>query len=343
MEFYGTDVQKAVAPGPLKANNLIDGRRRPTALLRDLAGKTLELQTDIQRPKSPSQTSLDKYRKMLGEGPAKTDFEPTAVVAPYFYFEDLNDPWYRVNVASVQETLNNRDGRSAYAVISTGLPFVLSANWKSIAEDLKGVDGVMLWVSGFVERQSSISELRAVALAVRELSRKVETIHMLYGGYFSLTLASVGLSRLSFGICYGDSKSVDFKATGGGFATRYYLSQLKMKTVLPNAQTFFSDHPAQPCHCAVCTRLCKEAGISGKGKPTVRQIGSYFDRMDGESSNAHFMAARHDEANALRTLSPRDIARYLRQMEAEAAPLSVRQYELHSDHLGRWAQALETS
>ncbi len=340
IEYLGKNVSKAFSSGPLKPNALVDSKGKSTSLLNSIVRKSLELQTDLCRSKSPSQASLDKYRQMLGEE-TKGEIKPDALVAPYFHFKDESDPLYPVNVASVQEMVGLRGKSKVHAVVSTDMSFLHSADWTRLARDLKGVDGLILWISGFNERRSSVADLTAVALAVRELSQRVGTVHMLYGGYFSLSLASLGLSRLSHGIGYGDSKSIDVKATGGGFATRFYLKGLKMKTVITNARALFSDQPVQPCRCPVCAELWGKSGMSSRGKPTLRQIETYFGMIDDERAGAHFMETRYEEAVGLRGQSASDIASFLRRMEADAAPIPVRDYDLESDHLGRWAETLE--
>jgi len=337
---FGKNVSKAFSSGPLKPNALVDNKGESTPLLDSIIRKSLELQTDLCRSKSPSQASLDKYRQMLGEE-TKGEIKPDVLVAPYFLFKNESDPWYSVNVASVQEMVGLRGKSKVHAVVLTEMSFLHSADWSRVARDFKGVDGLILWISGFNERRSNVADLTAVAMAVRELSQRVETIHMLYGGYFSLSLATLGLSRLSHGICYGDSKSIDVKATGGGFATRFYLKGLKMKTVNTNAQVLFSDHPVQPCRCPVCAELWRASGMSGRGKPTVKQIEAYFSMIDEERAGAHFMETRYEEAVGLRGQSANEIASLLRRMKADAAPIPVRDYDLESDHLGRWAETLE--
>ena len=340
IEYLGKNMSKAFSSGPLKPNALVDSKWKSTSLLDSIVRKSLELQTDLCRSRSPSQASLDKYRRMLGEE-TKGEIKPDVLVAPYFHFRDENDPLYSVNVASVQETVSLGGKFKVHAVVSTDMPFLRSADWGRVVRDFKGVDGLILWISGFNERRSSVADLTAVAMAVRELSQRVETVHMLYGGYFSLSLAALGLSRLSHGICYGDSKSIDFKATGGGFATRFYLEGLKMKTVVTNARALFSERPIKPCRCPVCAELWRISGMSGRGKPTLMQIEAYFGTIDDEHAGAHFMEIRHEESVNLRGQSASEIASLLRQMEANAAPIPVRDYDLESDHLGRWAETLE--
>jgi hypothetical protein len=63
--------------------------------------------------------------------------------------------------------------------------------------------------------------------------------------------------------------------------------------------------------------------------------------IDDERAGAHFMETRYEEAVGLRGQSASDIASFLRRMEADAAPIPVRDYDLESDHLGRWAETIE--
>ena len=114
----------------------------------------------------------------------------------------------------------------------------------------------------------------------------------LYGGFFTLTLATAGLGGISSGVCYAESKSVSRQATGGGAPIRYYVPWAHTKVVKANAITFYTANPLEYCKCSIC-----RAALDGQLRTGVKsRIVQAFEQLDRSSSGRHFIRIRSGEA-----------------------------------------------
>ena len=343
LKFYGSGFSKIVRRRPVRPLDLVDGDGSPTPLLRDFVSKVIDLQLEVQRSRSPTQTSLGKYRRLLGETAPPGDLQPAALIAPYFHFTDEDDPWLGVNQQLLKESLRHKETIETHAFIATSSDWLAVADWRRAIRGFKGSTGVVLWVSGRSEAKQGLPELTNLKRAVKEISAEGLKVHLMHAGYYSLCLGVVGASRVSSGIGFGESREITAKPTGGGFPSRYYLSLLKRHAVVANVRTLLSDQPTLLCDCSVCSSARQAAG----GKPTTRlnarQIGAFFDELDDDALKAHFLLTRFQESRHVGKSDENQLSDELTKSQESAKKLKVDNYELSYQHLGTWAEALGSS
>jgi len=343
LQFYPRDFAKIVRRRPIRPTDFLGDGGNQTRLLRDFASRVVDLELDVERSKSPSQTSLSKYQRMLGESPPPGGLEPRSVVCPYFHFTDVDDPWYEVNKALVRETLRTKTRPKAEAVIATTSSGIKTAEWDRIRRDFRGVAGFVLWVSAESEAKRGEEELRALKIAAKALSVGGLQVHLMYGGYYSLCLGAVGATRVTSGLGYGESKVVTSKPTGGGFPARYYLDLLKLQIGVTEVRAFLSDQPSLLCDCPICAEVRQLAGIKPGGKPTTRQLEEFFNHLDDDALKGHFLHSRHRELQTIGRSSLVKLVNQLENLYESSARLKVGDYGLSSKHLETWAKALKPS
>ena len=337
--LYHEDVLKPLRRRPIRAADMLGPRDLPSELMKAFVRRTVELQTTILVRGSRSQQSLEKYRKILGEESSEVGLRPRAILSPYFHFDDMNDPWWKVNVQLVKDAKNLATGIPLYAVILTSVESLGGMDWDIALSSIGPVDGYVLWISNYSELKADIDELTAVLRTVRRLSSDAP-VFILYGGYFSLSLAAVGLTGLISGICYGESKPITSKTTGGGMPQRYYVVENKMKYVMAEVRSLYSDAPGRLCGCRVCLEIRRESGPD-RSRPSVKSVAKFFDQVDDASSKRHFLEVRSGEARTVARMNPREIVAALARLRKEAGDARLPAHGMTIGHLERWAAALE--
>ncbi len=337
--LYDEDALKPLRRRPLRPADMLVANALPSELLKAFVSRTVELQTTTLVRGSRSQQSLEKYRRILGEKAAEVGLRPSAVLAPYFHFEDMNDPWWKVNVLLVKEAKTLATGVPLYAVILTSVKSLEAIDWDVALSSLGPVDGYVLWITNYLESSADVNELTAVMRTVRRLSLDAP-VFILYGGYFALSLAAVGLAGLISGICYGEAKALMSRTTGGGMPQRYYVAQNKTKYVMTEVRTLYSDAPDRLCGCHVCLEIRRESGPD-RGRPSVSTVARFFDRMDDASSKRHFLEVRSGEARAISRMRPSEVVAALVKLRGEAEAARLPAHGMAIDHLGRWGAALD--
>ncbi len=339
---YGNSFSSIVARRPLRTSDFLDAKGNPTALVKDLAARVVGFQVNPQTSKSPTQTSLDKYRRLLGEDVAPGALGPAEVLAPYFHFSDSDDPWLQVNRLLVRETLRAKEKREAHVVIATSPTWLGNDEIDNLRTIFKGVDGVILWLAGQGEAKRTRIELESLRRAVARFSSSGLKVHILHSGYFSLCLGPDGSSRVTSGIGFGESREVTAKPTGGGFPARYYLELVRQQANVSNVRTLLSDQPGLLCDCRACSIARKSAGIRSGAKPTVKQIESFFDWMDNDALRGHYMECRFRESQSIGRTTAKQLSHRLKDSYEEAVGVKVDDYRLPYKHLKTWSEALGT-
>ena len=343
LKFYGNDFSKIVRRRPVRPSDFVDGAGGVTALLRTFVSKVIDLQLEVQRAKSPTQASLGKYRRMLGEAASPGDLQPAALIAPYFHFTDEEDPWLGVNVQFFKETLRHKETIETHTLIAASPDWLRVADWGRTCRTFKGAAGVILWVSGQSEAKRGGPELASLKRAVKELSAERAKVHLMHAGYYSLCLGVVGANRVSSGIGFGESKVTTAKPTGGGFPSRYYLRLLKRQQVVANVRALLSDQPILLCDCSVCSSALQLAGVKPRAKLKPEHIAAFFDRLDDDALKAHFLLNRFEESRHIGKSDLGQLDRELTKSIENAEKLKVDNYGLSYRHLETWSEALRFS
>ena len=185
---------------------------------------------------------------------------------------------------------------------------------------------VFFWVPGFDERAKSIAELRSLRTTVSALSGRRKLMN-LYGGYFSILLGKVGLAGFNNGLGYSESRDWPTLDATGAAPARYYVRKLHAYMSTAAATSLVEEDPAFGCECSAC----------GEGT-------RYPNELDYHQLKRHFALARAWERRMSEENSNSDLCDAMREDEARATRVRRRipgNVRIPSDHLSRWATALE--
>jgi len=283
--------------------------------------------------------------------------EPIALVAPYFAVTAKADPWLPVNLELARATKRVADNRRAYAVLQLHRP-LLSLHYQldAIVGQFAAlpVDGFLLWIDGFHEREATVEEvqsLRAILGALRQPGSR--PIINMYGGYLSALLRHWGLS----GFCHrhdgGESRK--FTPVGGGpIDVRYYLPALHRHYTVDIMESYLKRREIEAvpqflsaiCDCVICRGITRD-GLNGFTQNyAAREIKNgrlQATHWAKSLAASHFMLSRHRELKTVQDTQPEIL---LEQLVANARdyrdPLLVDKAMVDTNHLRVWSQGLTT-
>lgn len=170
--------------------------------------------------------AFDKYARRLKKSLPQVDAEgPSWIIPPYLTetsdypgARDISEAlWTSALVAATEGGYQSQLRR----VISVVNPGELSNAALSTSEE-----EVIVWVSNLEETNLSNFELlSSYARSIREVALAGRKPFALYGGYFAVTLRSLGLVGASHGVGFSEHRNhVELKSTGAAPA-RYYVER----------------------------------------------------------------------------------------------------------------------
>ena|SRR2546425_233884 len=220
---------------------------------------------DLQSSLSELDEETRRYEQIaLGFGaelfPSReTASGPEFLVAPYFFFSDYEDPGYALTVTAARKAVELNPNNRIFGLLAMSSEFLQRYDFAQLLEDIQFLRGVIIWIDGFNDQLRNERELTAFRRLVRALARDREVIN-LYGGRFSMLLASDGLAGYASGVCYGESK-VQVAISGGVIPPRYYASLPLMKLAQADTLRFLKTQD-DLCDCEICQEVLSE--IEGK-------------------------------------------------------------------------------
>lgn len=171
---------------------------------------------------------FSKYAKRLGEDglDLKAASPPHIILPPYFVANSTDDDWWHVSgrifSATCAAASEIAADKTCVQVVATEQALQLDA----LCESLQEQEELVLWVSDLNDIRSQISDLVAYGSAIRNAKARGQSVFGLYGGFFSVLLASSGLSGMSHGIGYGESRNWVELPQSGPPPKRYYLPSI---------------------------------------------------------------------------------------------------------------------
>jgi hypothetical protein len=295
------------------------------ARLRTLAAGWVAFNTSYGQT---SNEKFDKYAKRLGEdAPVPTDaLSPEAILAPYFVARGVSDPWWAISKRLFEATRAAANGLSCIRVVA--------------AEDVHALDEllaevpdreVVVWVSGLDEHKALADDLATYRRSLKAAGARGKKIFALYGGFFSVLQASVGLDGAAHGIGFSEHRNWRELPQSGAPPARFYMRRWHRYVSQDLAQTLWErDRSLCVCACPHCDGHAPNAM-------------SYHDLMK------HSVFCRREEIDQWSNQSPEAAAQAL-TAEYEASSSQILQLMLLPvvnakaldliSHLPRWATAL---
>jgi hypothetical protein len=194
--------------------------------------------------------SFDKYAKRLGEEtPVATDAAaPEAILAPYFVAYGINDPWWERSKRLFDETLRAADGMPCLRVVA--------------AEDVRALDEllpdipdkeVVVWVSGLDEYEALADDLSSYRHCLNTARTRGQRMFALYGGFFSVLQASVGLDGAAHGVGFSEHRQWRELPKSGAAPARFYMRRWHRHVPQDFAQILWTrDRSLCECACPHC-------------------------------------------------------------------------------------------
>lgn len=343
IDWYGPPLKTLVTSRQLIPKDFLVQGKFNTALVNELVSKSLSFQTDLSKLKTPSQESLMKYAKMLEKVETEGLKKPSFLVAPYFFFPSVYDPWYKISL-EIAQAAKKLDADPVYCVICASKEILLDKSAIGrIVKDYEDFDGYIVWFSDLDEEDDAAEYLYGFRNFLSALSRFEKPIYLLYGGYFSLLLTKLisHVSGYCRSICYGISKDVDAEMPkGGGAPRRYYFNLTHTKLPESVARSFFSDNPDLLCKCRICSAIRREIERTSQALGRVQQIGRFFDRFDFTESRKHFVLSHFDELKNVSKHTIDEVSKSLEDSYEKSEKLEVTLYGVSNSQLDRWHKAL---
>jgi hypothetical protein len=256
---------------------------------------------------------FDKYAKRLNEAVAPDQAQdPEAVLAPYFACDGPADPWWTRSQSFYRYTSQAAGNSPCLRVVCASSATALL----SLLEDLDEGESVLIWVSNLDEHRASSEELVTYRRAVERAQARRQETFALYGGFFSVLLATRGLRGASHGVGYSEHRNWRELPTAGAPPARFYLRRAHRYVAQDTAQILYDISPdLAQCQCEHCggrapvaldyhelmkhSVLCRKEEIERWGS---LELGTAAELLEGEHSE---FEARIAEA----TLLPRFRAR----------------------------------
>lgn len=335
-DYYGGNLAYILSNRQLIPRDFCLNGKWQTAFLDYLVDKTLDFQKDLMKLNTANQQSLLEYFEILGISEKKEELRPFFLVAPYFYFENLSDPWYDISLRMAKVANSRRGDYPLFAMICMGKEVLLETqSLTKMVKDYAGFDGYLVWISRFDDENEAPNYLTGLVTLIKALIAHQKPVVLIFAGSFSILLREIVGGGLGFcrGICYGESKDVDATATKGGAPKRFYYHLTMSKLSESVARAFFSDHPEELCDCTICSSLAKE-------KPrNPDEVSKFFDSLDLVMSRKHFMLSHKEAIQSITSLSQTKLFLNLAQRIKKCNNLKANYYGIPSSHLERWLEA----
>lgn len=307
-------------------------------------------------PEQPRRQSIERIKQEIGKIPEKEQvcIRPYALIPFYLLFNNVEgNPYHKTIYAA--RFAKDKYGKQydIYPCLCMDRSILADEEQlEKVADDFKEYKGIILWINNFDETEASLEELTSVARFIRDISRQKTEIVNFYGGYFSLMLSYMGLSKLSCGICYSRSRDALSQASGGGLPLRYYEPHLKIKLPTESMFRLYSDMPKLfTCDCPICSDYARKVAQTANMEDRGRLLQEFFigdpqkERVgfiDWTKSRLHFLYSQKIEQSELeqrsRTEAIANVEATYNDLKNRLDPIryGIKPFE----HLKLWADSL---
>ena len=258
--------------------------------------------------------------------------QSNCLVAPYFFFSSINDPWYQISLKMAQESAKHKGNYRLFAVLCASKSILLSDQAITrIPKDFSfpELDGILLWIQDFDEEDEPtplLNGFKKLIVSLKEIRKEIINLH---GKYFSLMLCHFGLDGLGTGVCYKETADPTHFPTGGppgGPSPKYYIPEIKVKRGKIEAALAIQQLPSLRCNCDICNQ-----------ELDYMMDGATPNSISNDLMKRHFLINKRNENEHLCTMS-------LKQAVSEIRA-AYHHYEKNADivpieHLKRWAEVL---
>ncbi|MEI9942146.1 MAG: hypothetical protein WDO69_33440 [Pseudomonadota bacterium] len=280
-----------------------------------------------QRPEDAKK--LEKYRKLLGVEHLEPLRAPQFLVPPYFQFEDLSDPWWKVSIACIEAAIPHTEGLPLRPVLH--FQRWNSVDWTKAFGKLKklGLPASWLYANNFREHVEPQEQLNSLVSAVSLAAAANLPVYNLFGGYFSILTGRLGLKGFGNGVGYGEWRDSGYHK-GGTADRRIYILKLHRFLDIPRAQNLVDADPEY---------FGRDTELLGACVDEKRPL----DELTIEECLEHFMDCRATERTFAASATATELLDELTGTQAHLAAIGDLELKEYGSSLERWRKALEPS
>lgn len=302
-------------------------------LLTEGTTRCLSFQRSGVGPKT--ERAVAKYAELLDVDLQDQAYYPDRLVAPYVALDSWNGQSASDQARLNRHALDIAGSYETWAVLALDMrsPLHLPTTEERSALLLHSFAGVGLWVSGLDEYEAPLAQLEAYA---RLISTLAQPVWVMYGGYFALLCAELGVCDVSHGVYYTESKKLRGPVGSGPPAERYYIPQLHRFFEPGRALDLIHRNPGLRCQCPECPSLdALQAELLLASRSSDRRM-AWAARLQ-----RHFLAARADEVESVRTVSRAELMQELRSTIDRMITSGLSAYDPRTTgHLASWVEVL---
>lgn len=283
---------------------------------------------NFQKERVPS--TLIGLARFFDEPPVSP---PTYLVAPYFFFTSINDPWYEISLQMTRESVKYKEKHKLFAVLCASKNILVSdqAISKIVSDySFSDLDGILLWIQDFDEEEEPTPLLygfRKLIRSFKEVGKEVINIH---GKFFSCLLYRFGLDGFSTGVCYKEVADPTQFPTGGppgGPLPKYYLPEIKVKMGKLEAAIAVQQLSSLRCPCEICSKQID-----------YMLDGATPDAVSKDLMKRHFLLMRRQENEHICKTS---LMQVVSEIQGAYNKYKKRADIIPVEHLKRWVEVLK--
>ena len=243
-------------------------------LVETVARNWVEFNTNYEQRQAGK---FEKYAKRLEEEiDQDAAHGPSGIIAPYLVSQ--GDDWWQRSDALLKATVKAApEGENVLRVVAVAAVAELDVRLGQI-EDERAI----LWVSDLKELTADSRDLAAYGEAIRAADQRGQSTFALYGGFFAVLLAGLGLKGACHGIGYGEHRSWPELPRSGPPPARYYAPRFHRYIGQDLAYQLWSrDADLTACTCPVCDNGSPVLGYHDLMKHSVFARQAEIDRWGG--------------------------------------------------------------
>ncbi len=249
---------------------------------------------------------------------SNTKKEPSFLNIPSFTIKDIKvQDWLNINIQMIEESMKLKkasfNNKEMYANLIISKDSLNSKELiDQIIEKYSLADGLLFWIDGFNELKVDEETIMSLIYFIQKYKKlnPNKNIYSLYGGYFSQLLNKIGLSGVTHGVGYGESKDIN---TIGGVPSvqKYYMPKLFQRMTpeaiikLLNTMKLSTKHDfyEKVCDCAICQHNIYDNNIDLRFFIYLDDTDSSKNLRSNSRINCtkHYLEVKHIEFTKIRS------------------------------------------
>ena len=326
--------QKAIDIGFLKNPSVIDSICKSTI--------------DYQNNRIKDILSEDEELAQLGDGIPR----PSMTFAPYFFIQpDKQNEWLDT-IGDIVDASANYEKNSLYIKLCFDKHLLLNEKFKQKVYRIceKQFKGVWLWVDDFDEKKMSVTDLKAFAEMVNNISEMGKEVFNRHGGFYSFALSHRGMTGVSSAVGYGEHKKIVPVVGSASPTVNYYYPKLYTKLGIPDIEESFDENGIQSsemffesvCDCIICKGVIKNELSNFINFGTVHFATPKSKRPTqtpsaAERSRYHYLFCKIREK---KTIESSDLNQIIKSLNGSLSVANLDVFREKTQHIAKWIDAL---